>query len=165
MKKSLSIFALLLLLVLAFGVASCKKTDAQKVQPEKLCYDIQKIQLDMEYSALKDLYDPEPFEQLKADVMAGKIDRKECIFRLKEIFCAYHVVHLRLAVAQDNHDFSSGIFPFETTPFTRKTPDNAPARPGDLLLGEDFSEMVWGPHQEIFSVASGNSSWMASLTL
>lgn len=46
----------------------------------------------------------------------------------------------------------SGIFPFETTPFTRKTPDNAPARPGDLLLGEDFSEMVWGPHQEIFSV-------------
>lgn len=112
MKKSLLIFALLLLLVLAFGVVSCKKADAQKVQPEKLCYDIQKIQLDMEYSALKDLYDPEPFEQLKADVMAGKIDRKECIYRLKEIFCSYHVVHLRLAVAQDNHDFSSGIFPF-----------------------------------------------------
>ena len=46
----------------------------------------------------------------------------------------------------------SGIFPFETTPFTRKVPDTAPARPGDLLLGEDFSEMVWGPHQGIFSV-------------
>ena len=46
----------------------------------------------------------------------------------------------------------SGIFPFETKPFTRKVPDTVPARPGELLLGEDFSEMVWGPHQGIFSV-------------
>ena len=46
----------------------------------------------------------------------------------------------------------SGIFPFETTSFTRKAPDTIPARPGDFVLGEDFSEMVWGPHQGIFSV-------------
>ena len=46
----------------------------------------------------------------------------------------------------------SGVFPFETTPFTRKAPDTNPAQPGDILLGEDFSEMVWGPHQDIFSV-------------
>ena len=46
----------------------------------------------------------------------------------------------------------SGVFPFETTPFTRKKPDTVPAKPGDLLLGEDFSEMIWGPHYLISSV-------------
>ena len=46
----------------------------------------------------------------------------------------------------------SGVFPFETTPFTRQEQTSNPARPGDLLLGEDFSEFVWGPHQGIFSV-------------
>ena len=46
----------------------------------------------------------------------------------------------------------SGVFPFETTPFTRQLPTSDPALPGDLLLAEDFSEMVWGPHQGIFSV-------------
>ena len=46
----------------------------------------------------------------------------------------------------------SGVFPFETTPFTCKIPDAVPAKPGDLLLGEDFSEMTWGPHYLISSV-------------
>ena len=46
----------------------------------------------------------------------------------------------------------SGVFPFETVQFTRQMRTSDPAHPGDLLLGEDFSEFVWGPHPGIFSV-------------
>ena len=68
MKKSLLIF-LSLLSVLA--LASCKN-QKEPVPPEELCLDIQKIQMDMEYSALKEFYDPEPFEVLKADDMVSQ---------------------------------------------------------------------------------------------
>ena len=46
----------------------------------------------------------------------------------------------------------SGVFPFETTPFTLKVPEGTPAHPGDLLLAEDFSELVWGANPNVFSV-------------
>ena len=59
-------------------------------------YDIERIQVDLAYSPLKVDYNPEPFEQLKADVMAGKADRIECIFRIQKILNEYKCVHLRL---------------------------------------------------------------------
>ena len=97
--------------LLIFCTLSCATTK-QTVNTEDLLRDIYCIQLDMEYSALKELYDPEPFEQIKADLADGKIDRKECIYRLQEIICGYHVAHLRLTTTKDNQDFTANILPF-----------------------------------------------------
>lgn len=110
MKKNLLALSILLFLIL-FVMVSCQTTK-QSVSTQDLLLDIQRIQMDMEYSALKDLYDPEPFEQIKVDLANGKIDRKECIYRLKEILCSYHVAHLRLTTTKENQDFSSSIMPF-----------------------------------------------------
>ena len=102
MKKTLIV--LLTLTLLSILAASCKKQE-KAVAPEKLYSDIQKIQADMAYSSLKELYDPEPFEQLKADVMAGKANRLDCVFRLKKLLSSYHVAHLYLS--QQNSDPSA----------------------------------------------------------
>ena len=110
MKKNPLVISALLLFVLIFGMASCATTK-QTFSTEDLLRDVYCIQLDMEYSALKVLYDPEPFEQIKADLADGKIDRKECIYRLQEIICGYHVVHLRLTTTKDNQDFTANILP------------------------------------------------------
>ena len=84
MKKNPLVISALLMFALIFSTVSCATTK-QTVSTEDLLRDIYCIQLDMEYSALKELYDPEPFEQIKADLADGKIDRKECIYRLQEI--------------------------------------------------------------------------------
>lgn len=106
MKKLLllSLFAIILF-------SSCKKNKIQEVTPEEICMDIQNIQMYMDFSILKDIYDPAPFEQLKEEVMAGKVDKVECIYRLKEIICSYHIGHLRLSVLSDNYDFVSEFLP------------------------------------------------------
>ena len=92
MKKSLLI---ILSFLCTLGLFSCKKTETA-VTPEELCFDIQRIQADMAFSSLKELYNPEPFEELKADVMAGKADRLESIFRIQKILKGYKCAHLRL---------------------------------------------------------------------
>ena len=108
MKKS---FLSILLLALFVGFISCKN-QKEIVTAEQLCLDIQRIQMDMSFSALKEFYDPAPFEELKTDVMAGKADKIECIYRLKEIIGSYQVFHLSLKSTQDNKDFGSIIVPF-----------------------------------------------------
>lgn len=60
MKKSLLII-LSLLCALVFGAC---KNQKEKITPKDLYYDIERIQVDIAYSPLKGLYDPEPFEQL-----------------------------------------------------------------------------------------------------
>ncbi|BDC93991.1 hypothetical protein [Treponema bryantii] len=107
MKKS---FLSILLLALFVGFISCKN-QKENVTPEQLCFDIQKIQLDMEYSSLRELYDPEPFEQLKADVMAGKADRLECFFRIQKILKEYKCLHLNLSPL-DSSVLYSKMLPF-----------------------------------------------------
>ena len=110
-KKVQLVLSNIIISLLIFCTLSCATTK-QTVNTQGLLYDIQRIQMDMEYSALKELYDPEPFEQIKADLADGTIDRKECIYRLQEIICGYHVVHLRLTTTQDNQDFTANILPF-----------------------------------------------------
>ena len=105
MKKSLLI---ILSLLCALGLASCKKAE-DSVTPEELCFDIQRIQIDMAYSPLKNDYDPEPFEQLKADVMAGKVDRLECVFRIKKILSEYKCGHLNLVLNDGYHLFGKRL--------------------------------------------------------
>ena len=92
MKKRLF---LILPLLFALVLSACKN-QKETVSPEELCFDIQRIQIDMAYSALKELYDPQPFEELKADVMAGKTDRLECFFRIQKILKGYKCLHLSL---------------------------------------------------------------------
>ena len=92
MKKRLLI---LLSLLSALVLGSCKN-QKENITPKDLYYDIERIQVDMAYSPLKEVYDPEPFEQLKADVMAGKADRLDCVFRIQKILNEYKCCHLRL---------------------------------------------------------------------
>ena len=107
MKKSvLLIIALILLSVFT----SCKN-QKETVTPKDLYYDIERVQIDMAYSPLKEVYDPEPFEQLKADVMAGTADRLECVFRLQKILCEYNCAHLNL-VPNDGAALFSKSLPF-----------------------------------------------------
>ena len=104
------ILILLFALLTVFISISCKN-QKEAVTPEELYFDIQKIQLDMEYSSLRELYNPEPFEQLKADVMAGKADRLECFFRIQKILKEYKCLHLSL-VPRDASVLYSKMLPF-----------------------------------------------------
>ena len=94
MKKS---FLSILLLALLAGFTSCKN-QKETVTPEQLCYDIQRIQLDLAYSSMKELYNPQPFEQLKQEVMEGKVSREDCVYRIRKLICDFHIVHLSLQV-------------------------------------------------------------------
>lgn len=107
MKKSL----LIILSLLSVLVLAACKNQKETVTPEELCFDIQNIQVDMAYSALKELYDPEPFEQLKTDVISGKVDRLDCIFRIREILRGYKCAHLNLQ-PNDSDVLYSKILPF-----------------------------------------------------
>ena len=107
MKK---VFGVLFFVLLVLNFISCKKKE-ETVSAQDLCFDIQRIQLDMAYSALKEFYDPEPFEQIKAEIMEGKLNRLDCIFRIKEILSEYHCVHLSLQPI-DSNDLYSKIVPF-----------------------------------------------------
>lgn len=102
----------LLIALAVISLSACKKNADFQITPESLCYDIKKIQLDFEYSALKEFYDPQPFEQLKEDVLSGKADQLECIYRIKEILSSYHVSHLSLTPTFDNETYFSTFFPF-----------------------------------------------------
>ena len=155
MKKSLLII-LSLLSVLA--LASCKN-QKEPVPPEELCLDIQKIQMDMEYSALKEFYDPEPFEVLKADVLAGKADKIECIYRLKEIISSYHVFHLALQTTQDNKDFGSVIIPFYIMLYGKDYHLYAAAEEYKQYLGSKLLEIAGLPMQEVIERLSKYGSY------
>ena len=93
MKKiQISLIGLFIFCFLSVSCVTTKQTE----NPEKLIYDIQLIQIDLKSSSMKDLYDPEPFEELKQDVRNGKASRIDCIYRIKEILSNFHIVHLRL---------------------------------------------------------------------
>ena len=92
--KKLILSIITLIMLLAF--TSCKN-HKETVTPEQLCFDIQRIQIDLAYSSMKDMYDPAPYEQLKKDVMEGKLSRVDCVFELKKILSSYHVMHLNLS--------------------------------------------------------------------
>ena len=154
MKKSLLIFLLLLSILV---LTSAKKAD-KSVTPEELCLDIQKIQMDMEYSALKELYDPEPFEVLKADVLAGKADKIECIYRLKEIIGSYHVMHLALKTTPDNKDFGS-VIPFYVMLYGKDYHLYAATEEYKQYLGAKLLEIADIPMQEVIERLSKYGSY------
>lgn len=70
---------------------SSKKTS---VTPKELYYEIENIKSDMSICGLKDVYDPVPFEQLQEEILAGTVDRNECVKRLRKIVSSYNCVHL-----------------------------------------------------------------------
>jgi len=100
--KSKSIAVLIVLLFFSFS-GYCKAKN--KVTPKDISFDLERIKIDMSISSsMKELYDPEPWEQLQSDVMEGKIDRDECVHRMKKILASYGITHLRLTdlAAYDN---------------------------------------------------------------
>lgn len=90
MKK---IFTVLISILLLCGVCFCAAKN--KVTPKDLFFDIERIKVDLSASSsMKELYNPEPWEQLQADVMAGKADRDECVRRIRRILATYKITHL-----------------------------------------------------------------------
>lgn len=77
-------------------LSSCKIITTEELVPKDIYYDIERIKVDIVSSPMKDMYDPQPFEQLQEDVMKGKVNRMECIYRLKKILSGYNVSHLNL---------------------------------------------------------------------
>ena len=110
MKKTLLFLSLFLLV--ALGVTGCKGKKVEEVSPKDLYYDIERMQIDMKTSILRDFYDPQPFDQLKEQVMEGKIDRLGCIFKIREILKDYKCVHLSL-IPVDADVLFSKIAPFQ----------------------------------------------------
>ncbi len=148
MKRKQLALSNILIILLIFCTVSCATTK-QTVSTEDLLRDIYCIQLDMEYSALKELYDPEPFEQIKADLADGKIDRKECIYRLQEIICGYHVAHLRLTTTKDNQDFTANILPFIFKCFGEDIHIVIAAKQYEKYLGAKVLEVGGVPIEEV----------------
>ena len=91
------------LLIFCFISVSCASTKTIE-NPEKLIYDIQLIQIDLSSSSMKALYDPEPFEKLKQDVLAGEANRIDCVYRIQKILSGYHIVHLNLNQSFDESE-------------------------------------------------------------
>ncbi len=109
MKK---VFILILLapLLVCLSCGNMRKAE-DYVPPEDLCADIQIIQRKISQSLMRDLYSPEPFEQIKKSVMKGKMGRLDCVFKIKEILCSYHISHLNL-VPNDDDPTSFICMPF-----------------------------------------------------
>lgn len=102
----------LLLSVLALSLfTSCqKKVDEETIKG--LCYDIEYIQIDLQNAACKELYDPAPFEELKAEIKTGTVDTEECISRLQKIIHGYNVIHLNLYRNQEHVAYYGQKIPF-----------------------------------------------------
>jgi len=82
-------------------LSACKTPERaaeNDVTPKEIYYDIEavKVSLSSSYSAINQQYDPEPFVKLQEEVMAGKVNRIETIYRLKQILSGYHIVHLQI---------------------------------------------------------------------
>ena len=99
--KKLSVLIILILLFSSLCFAGNKKQPT----PKNLYYDIENMKVDLSTSAIKHLYNPEPFEQLQEEVMAGKLNSSQCFYRIKKLLSDYHVVHLsvyRITNIEDN---------------------------------------------------------------
>jgi hypothetical protein len=90
---------LIMLLAGIISLSACKKTDTavvSDVTPKQIYYDIESIKIDISSagSAVKHLYDPEPFVKLQEEVLEGKLSRQEIVYRLQKIIAAYNCTHL-----------------------------------------------------------------------
>lgn len=93
MKKSVLLILCLFLSVIAF--ISCSKKDG--FVSEKAKYDIELIKVDIGSYIMKNLYNPEPLEELENDLIKKHISRDEAVIRLYKILADYNVVHLNLS--------------------------------------------------------------------
>jgi hypothetical protein len=87
-----------------FFVTSCSKNYGKN--SELMIIDIEMMQIDMASSPFKEMYDPEPFEVLKHDIMKHKVSRIDCILRLQEIIGSYGITHLNLGVNYPDEYYS-----------------------------------------------------------
>ncbi len=107
---------LIVFLVCAVSLSACKTTDMaaeHDVTPKEIYYDIEAVKIDLSssYCALHEQYDPEPFIKLQEEVMAGKVNRKETVYRLKKIISSYNNVHLQIHPVMDDCE-NPEVIPF-----------------------------------------------------
>ncbi len=113
MKKFLTALCLLLALILC--VCGCTRKEVASLvtpTPDELYYDIERIKIDLSTSSCKDLYDPAPFEELQADVLAGNVSRIDCIYRIQSILSSYNIIHLSLSPESLDPEYYDGVLPF-----------------------------------------------------
>lgn len=87
---------LVILSVIISVCISCSKKPESSVDPKLMVSDIQIMQIDLGNGILKDLYDPEPFEQLKQNILDNKVTQEECVMELRKIISSYNIVHLNI---------------------------------------------------------------------
>ena len=133
-------------MVLSIMVASCKK-QGEAGTPDWY-YDVLRIQSDMSsYSSMRSLYNPEPFEELRQDILDGKTDRMEAIYRIKKIQSDYHVAHLGLNVKPEGKkDYLAA--PFALLRFGDGYHISTAAKKHSKYLGWKITEMNGLPVKE-----------------
>ena len=97
-------------------LSACKTAERaaeNDVTPKEIYYDIEavKVSLSSSDSAINQQYDPEPFVKLQEEVMAGKVNRIETIYRLKKIISSYNNVHLQIHPVMDDCE-NPEVIPF-----------------------------------------------------
>lgn len=93
MKKTMKlIFTLLIVLIIAVSCKNQKKS----ADPPAYYYDVLRIKADLASSSMHTIYNPADFEELEQDILAGKVNCTDCIYRLRKIFNKYHVAHVYL---------------------------------------------------------------------
>lgn len=94
--------------LLLFSLFSCSEKD--DFVSEKAKYDIRVVKLDIGEYVLKELYNPEPLEELEYDLLNKNISRDEAVIRLSKILADYNIVHLNLNI--NYPEFYAEIAPF-----------------------------------------------------
>ena len=95
MKKSIMLIVTLILLL---GFTSCK--NQKKTNPPAHYLDVLRVKADLTTSSMRSIYNPADFDELEKDILAGKVSRTDCYYRLRKILNNYHVVHVYLMPTQ-----------------------------------------------------------------
>ncbi|MCR4954991.1 MAG: hypothetical protein K6A43_13060 [Treponema sp.] len=94
MKKSLLIIlSIVFTFLFVVGLTSCNKSKNKNSKPA-LYIDVMKIKADLTTSSMRSIYNPADFEALEKDILAGKVSRTDCYYRVREILGNYHVAHV-----------------------------------------------------------------------
>ena len=109
MKKIFGLFVILTV----FVTAGCSNNKIKKSERNHFYYDVEQIKVDLSASSsVKELYNPEPWEELQAEIMAGKISRNECVRKIRKLLMNYKIAHLQIRDLEVEADPNPKIRPF-----------------------------------------------------
>jgi len=75
-----------------------------------MLYDVERIQLSLKYSGMKELYSPSDFDEIKKKIQTEALSRNKCVLELQQILANYKVAHLGINPL-DPDDFYTEVSP------------------------------------------------------